>query len=190
LLCGRTCRGGQLLPAMCGRRSLHHDGRPARGWWVREVGGRSLIGVRGRDAARFLQGLTTNDVLSSRAGEGRYLAFLIPTGRVLADSLIYRLPEEEGQEQSFLLECDSGLVLELVSHLQRYRLRSQLHISELPPEWTVGALLMPGRDDNTPRMGELLHTLRPQVHGPHSVTSTHALVGSVVGGRQALVSSI
>ncbi|ELR18812.1 glycine cleavage Tprotein (aminomethyl transferase) domain containing protein [Acanthamoeba castellanii str. Neff] len=163
--------------AVVGKRGIHHaaplwlvareappleqPAPPPLGWWVGEVGGRAIVEVRGRDAARFLQGLTTNDLLAaaatSRAGreEGRYTAFLTPTGRLLADALVCQLPpgqQQQGQqegEQTFLVECDARAAPGLVVHLRRYRLRA--HVDITPPaqrpaadEWAVGAVLTRG----------------------------------------------
>jgi hypothetical protein len=78
-------------------------------WWVGQLNSRAIVEVRGRDAARFLQGLTTNDLLAlppspppppsssavpqlaaapAPAPHSCYTAFLTPTGRFLADALV------------------------------------------------------------------------------------------------------
>jgi tRNA-modifying protein YgfZ len=53
--------------------------------------GRGRIIVSGRDRASYLHGLLTNDVVSLRAGEGCYAAYLTPQGRMIADLYLYEL---------------------------------------------------------------------------------------------------
>jgi folate-binding protein YgfZ len=63
---------------------------------------RGRIRVRGKDAARFLHGMVTNDVQGLRAGAGQYAFLLNVHGHILADAHIFRL-----DEQSFLLDCQT-----------------------------------------------------------------------------------
>jgi folate-binding protein YgfZ len=61
---------------------------------------RGRILLRGKDAARFLHGMVTNDVQSLRPGAGQYAFLLNVHGHILADANIFRL-----DAQSFLLDC-------------------------------------------------------------------------------------
>jgi len=93
----------------------------------RELSGRRLITLSG-DAAEqeaFLQSLVTNDV--ARAGPDTlvYAALLTPTGKYLADFLIWRT--EPGD---FRLDVAGGLAAGLVRRLTMYRLRRPLVIAE------------------------------------------------------------
>jgi folate-binding protein YgfZ len=64
----------------------------AAGWIARSDRGR--VRLAGEDAGSFLQSLVTNDLAALQIGEGRYAAYLTPTGRMLADLAIYRRADE------------------------------------------------------------------------------------------------
>ncbi|KAL3286898.1 hypothetical protein HHI36_001385 [Cryptolaemus montrouzieri] len=86
---------------------------------------RSLISVVGDEASIYLQGLITNDIqhLSSDC-TSQYSLFLNSKGRVLYDSLIYRI-----NYKSYFVECDSSIVTNLEKHLKMYRLRRKVEIA-------------------------------------------------------------
>jgi folate-binding protein YgfZ len=52
---------------------------------------RGRIVVSGADRASYLQGLLTNDIVSLKAGEGCYAAYLTAQGRMIADLHVYEL---------------------------------------------------------------------------------------------------
>jgi folate-binding Fe-S cluster repair protein YgfZ len=49
------------------------------------------IVVSGKDRASYLNGLLTNDIVSLKAGEGCYAAYLTPQGRMIADVWVHEL---------------------------------------------------------------------------------------------------
>jgi folate-binding protein YgfZ len=91
---------------------------------------KTLIEVIGKDSSDFLQGLITNDIrhLDESAGHGRCLSsFLLnPSGRIIADVLIYKT-DNEGT--SFMIECDRQVSSSLLKHLVTHKLRKKLSIS-------------------------------------------------------------
>ena len=52
---------------------------------------RGRIVVSGTERASYLQGLLTNDILSVKAGQGCYTAYLTAQGRMIADLYVYEL---------------------------------------------------------------------------------------------------
>ena len=84
---------------------------------------RSILRIAGPVAGKFLQGLTTVDMTSSRPDRLLYTAFLNPKGRVMADSIIHC----EGDDR-FLLELDTTIIGSFSSYLIRHRLRLPLSI--------------------------------------------------------------
>lgn len=55
------------------------------------VGNRRLLQIYGRDTGKFLQGLTTNDVLPMvESGGSVYTGFLNAKGRILADAFLVK----------------------------------------------------------------------------------------------------
>jgi folate-binding protein YgfZ len=100
---------------------------------------RRLISVSGPDAAKFLHGLITNNVDSTRLSPF-YAAFLDARGRVLWDVFVWVWPElvaKEGQWACYI-EVDSGEAESLKKHLKRHRLRSKLAIKDVPTDGSEG----------------------------------------------------
>ncbi|NXJ71735.1 CAF17 transferase, partial [Rostratula benghalensis] len=106
--------------------------------------GRALLGVRGAEAAIFLQGLLTNDVTRLLEGEGSippapaggaglpralYAHALNVQGRCLYDLVLYRLHEGPEEEPHILLECDGGVLEALQKHLKLYKIRRKVNIA-------------------------------------------------------------
>ncbi|KAF3928929.1 hypothetical protein AA313_de0205403 [Arthrobotrys entomopaga] len=110
---------------------------------------RRLISIQGVDAAKFLNGITTNILPDSKSVEGLYSAFLTAQGRVLYDVFIYptnhtRHPSltnnnSTTDEPAFLIDVAASLASELVKHMRRYKLRSKFTVKELPgfTVWSV-----------------------------------------------------
>lgn len=94
---------------------------------------RSLLEVKGTDAPRFLQGLSTNDVLDMRRpGQGQYTAFLNPQGRMLFDGFVWRLSEYD-----FIVDADARIGDALFYHLKQYQLRSKIEVEDVSKHWHV-----------------------------------------------------
>ncbi|CBX96547.1 hypothetical protein LEMA_P108120.1 [Plenodomus lingam JN3] len=92
---------------------------------------RSLISLSGPDAAKFLQGLITNNVDASRQAPF-YAAFLDARGRVLWDVFIWVWPElvaEKGHWACYI-EVDQTEAGALKKHLKRHKLRSKVTIED------------------------------------------------------------
>ncbi|RIA96450.1 hypothetical protein C1645_733205 [Glomus cerebriforme] len=94
---------------------------------------RGLLELYGSDTVKFLQGLITNDMPSiSSGGDGFYAAFLNPVGRVMFDSFIH--PKNLGTsfpQPTFLVECDSRIIPEIIKHMKKYLLRSNVKITDV-----------------------------------------------------------
>ena len=94
---------------------------------------RSLISLSGADAAKFLQGLITNNVDSTRLSPF-YSAFLDARGRVLWDVFVWVWPElvaEQGHWGCYI-EVDASEADSLMSHLKKHKLRSKIAIKGVP----------------------------------------------------------
>ncbi|KAJ9660848.1 ccr4 associated factor [Coniosporium apollinis] len=116
---------------------------------------RRLISLSGRDAAKFLQGLTTNNV-SPFATTGWYTAFLNAQGRVLYDCFVYPASSVRGYREwlsgegggkggdgldwGCFIEVDGSVLEEVTKHLKRHKLRSKVNIRLVGDgEWGVWA---------------------------------------------------
>lgn len=87
---------------------------------------RTLLRISGDEVSSFLQGLITNDMQHFTEGaKSIYAMFLNIKGRVLYDTLLHKWQENE----SFLIECDTGVSGSLQKHLKLYKLKRKLEIS-------------------------------------------------------------
>ncbi|KAI4628525.1 hypothetical protein J4E83_003075 [Alternaria metachromatica] len=96
---------------------------------------RRLISLSGPDTVKFLQGLITNNVDSSRQSPF-YAAFLDARGRVLWDVFVWVWPQLlEGKEHwACYIEVDESEMESLRKHLKRHKLRSKVQIEEVEPD--------------------------------------------------------
>ena len=94
---------------------------------------RGVVSVSGEDAADFLQGLLTNDVLALAPGEARYGALLTPQGKILFDFLVLR------DGAAFYLDCTRGQAEALAKRLGFYRLRAMVLIQDMSATLGISA---------------------------------------------------
>ncbi len=86
---------------------------------------RKFLKISGSDAGKFLQNLTTNDILKltdNSVGSGQYSALLNAQGRLMYDVFVYRVGEE------YYMECDGQIQERVFFHLQTYNLRTKTKI--------------------------------------------------------------
>lgn len=74
-----------------------------------------LIRAQGEDAAKFLQGQLTNDVLTLRADEARLAGFCSAKGRLLASFIVWR-----GGVDELLLACSADLLASMLKRLSMF----------------------------------------------------------------------
>src|SRR6476469_4306445 len=96
---------GAAWTEVAGRRVARHYGDPGAEYraaresvGVAERGDRGRIRLWGKDPVKMIQGLITNDLLKSPAGQGVYAAMLTPKGRTLADLRVFRRELPDGVE--------------------------------------------------------------------------------------------
>lgn len=96
---------------------------------------RGVVSLRGEDARAFLQGLVTNDVDLVAPDRAVWAALLSPQGKYLFDFFIVELMG------ALVLDCERARLGDLVTRLDRYKLRSRVEISDDSDDWAVVALL-------------------------------------------------
>ncbi|KAG0635173.1 hypothetical protein HOY80DRAFT_893585 [Tuber brumale] len=126
---------------------------------------RQLIEIHGRDAPKYLQGLTTRDIPMLSNSQSAYSAFLNAQGKVLYDIFIYptnrnhrwrtQIEAKNFQpinqplikkgpavdEPGFFIECDIRSADALLDHIRRYKLSSKFHSRLIPRgEWDMWAI--------------------------------------------------
>ena len=96
---------------------------------------RCLLSLSGPDAAKFLQGLITNNVDPTHQSSF-YSAFLDARGRVLWDVFIWVWPELVAKTGHWAcyIEVDKAEVETLKKHLKRHKLRSKIEIKDVKGE--------------------------------------------------------
>jgi len=103
---------------------------------------RGVLRLWGRDAASFLNGLTTNKTLSSTDGGAVYTGLLTPQGRVLCDALVYKGTQAKDDGTSELLvECDADVAGPLLDHLRKYKIRVKLDMADVSASFNVHVVL-------------------------------------------------
>lgn len=102
---------------------------------------REVVEVAGPDAATFLQGQLSQDVLGLAAGDSAWTFVLHPDGKVAAWGRVTRLGPER-----FVLDVDAGAGEAVVARLSRFKLRVDATIE--PLDWRVVSL----RGPDTPRV--------------------------------------
>ncbi len=103
-----------------------------------EMEDRGVLGVAGGDAAEFLQGLVSNDIVPTGEGRAVYAALLTPQGKYLHDFMIM---SEAGD---FLLDCESARLMDLGQRLGAYRLRADVELLDATEDWRVMAVFGEG----------------------------------------------
>ncbi len=86
---------------------------------------RTVLGLTGKDALTFLQGLVTNDIRPLDQGPGIvWAALLSPQGKYLADFFVVRTPEGR-----LLIDIATPLGADTLRRLTLYRLRADVQIA-------------------------------------------------------------
>ena len=86
---------GWIMPVQyTGVINEHRTVRNAAGLF--DLGHMGQVEVTGNDALPFLQSVTTNDVTTLQPGDAQYSLLPNPTGGVIDDIIVYRLPDEPG----------------------------------------------------------------------------------------------
>src|SRR4051812_14091915 len=88
---------------------------------------RATLEVGGPDAAEFLQGQLTNDVLALEPGAGCYAAMLNPKGRIVADMRVLRASSER-----FVLDTEAEAREAVLRDLRMYKIGRRVEVTDTP----------------------------------------------------------
>ena len=98
---------------------------------VREASGlfdfsfRGKFAMQGRDHAKFLHRMVSNDVKRLSAGQGTYATLLTPQGHIIVDMRLYCAPER------FFVDTDTDLRDKAIEGLKRYVIADQVEFEPL-----------------------------------------------------------
>jgi len=88
-----------------------------------------LLLVSGEDAAAFLQGQLSNDVLALAEGDAQVTSWCSPKGRMLVTPLLWK------DRQGIFLQMPRSLQGAIQKRLQMFVLRSKVKLEDLSAEW-------------------------------------------------------
>jgi folate-binding protein YgfZ len=91
--------------------------------------------AHGADAAAFLQGQLTQDIVSLRMGEARLSGYCTAKGRLLASFIVWRMGDD-----AFGLLCSADLAAAVRKRLSMYVLRARCRVDDASSEWSVFGL--------------------------------------------------
>src|SRR3954471_11690468 len=92
--------------------------------WL-DLSARSRIVARGRDRARFIHNLTTNDVKKMTPGDSCYAFVLTPQGRIVGDVSILCRPDD------LLLDTEPELREKVRVHILKYKVADQVELEDV-----------------------------------------------------------
>src|SRR6478672_5330804 len=92
--------------------------------WL-DLSARARIVARGRDRARFLHNLTTNDVKKLTPGDSLYAFLLTPQGRIVGDLNILCRPDD------LLLDTEPELREKVRLHILKYKVADQVELEDV-----------------------------------------------------------
>src|SRR5437764_7833020 len=90
-----------------------------------DLSARGRIVARGRDRARLLHALTTNEVKKMTPGTGCYAFLLSPQGRIQADLNLFCFDDR------FLLDTEPELRERVHQHVRRYIIADQVELEDV-----------------------------------------------------------
>lgn len=123
---------------------------------VLDLAGRGLIVARGRDRARLLHNLTTNEVKKLTPGSGCYAFLLTPQGRIQADLNLFCFPEH------FLIDTEPELGEKARAHIRKYIISDQVELEDVSGQLSAVGLEGPGSAAMLESLGA------PVPHEPYS----------------------
>jgi tRNA-modifying protein YgfZ len=92
--------------------------------WL-DLSARGRLLARGRDRARFLHNLTSNNVKAMTPGESLYAFSLTPQGRIVGDLYLLCRPDD------FLIDTEPELREKLRLHILKYKVADQVELEDV-----------------------------------------------------------
>ncbi|MDC1096537.1 folate-binding protein [Pelagibacteraceae bacterium] len=95
---------------------------------------RGLICISGPDAKDFLQNILSNDVNKVSQSNSICSAIFSPQGKYLYEFFLIKT------KNGYFLDCDNELTEEIISHLSKYKLSSNIEIKDLSSSYVAGVI--------------------------------------------------
>ncbi|MGH2983126.1 MAG: YgfZ/GcvT domain-containing protein [Solirubrobacterales bacterium] len=103
---------------------------------------RGKLLVRGADAAEYLQGQLTNEIVGLDPDQGCYTALLDRKGHVVADMRVLRLSHSHAG--GIWLDSEATALEPLRKHLETYKIGREVEVVDETEEWGISSLIGPG----------------------------------------------
>ena len=103
-----------------------------------DLSSRGRIVVRGRDRARLLHAITSNEIKKMTPGTGCYAFLLNPQGRIQADLCVFCFDDH------FLLDTEPEVQEKVRLHIKRYIIADQVELEDVTAGTTAIGLEGPG----------------------------------------------
>jgi aminomethyltransferase len=107
--------------------------------WM-DLSARGRIIARGRDRARLLHNISSNEVKKMTPGMGNYAFLLSPQGRIQADIQLFCLPDH------FLIDTEPELREKVQQHIKRYIIADQVELEDVTAATAAIAVEGPGAE--------------------------------------------
>ena len=108
--------------------TLHHGAVRLADW--------GLICAQGAEAASFLQGQLTQDVVSLAEGSARLAGFCTAKGRLMASFVVWRVDRE-----TFYLACSADLLAPTLKRLSMFVMRAKCKLSDVSADIALHGLV-------------------------------------------------
>src|ERR1700687_189705 len=89
--------------------------------WL-DLSARGRVVARGRDRARLLHNITSNDIKGMKPGSGCYAFLLNPQGRIQADLYLFCF------EDHFLIDTEPDFREKVQQHILKYKVADQVEL--------------------------------------------------------------
>jgi tRNA-modifying protein YgfZ len=124
--------------------------------WL-DLSARGRLEARGRDRARFLHNITSNDVRSMSPGASCYAFLLTPQGRIRADLELFCFADR------FLIDVEPELRQTVLNHILKYKVADQIELEDITEQSCAIGL-------EGPETGRVDFTAEGYTVAPFSVT--------------------
>jgi aminomethyltransferase len=129
--------------------------------WL-DLSARGRIMVRGRDRARLLHAITSNEVKKMTPGTGCYAFLLNPQGRIQADLCLFC------HDDHFLIDTEPELREKVQVHIKRYIIADQVELEDVTAGTAAIGLEGPGAAAMLAELGAPAGALLPGADYTHA----------------------
>ena len=99
-----------------------------------------VIRTTGLDAAMFLQGQLTQDVVSLGLGTARLAAFCNAKGRMQASFVLFKR-QNDAADDEFLMVCSADILAQTLKRLSMFVMRSKVKLTDASADFTLYGLV-------------------------------------------------